>query len=374
MSAMPARLSFMKQHYEKLILVVMLLGLLASAAILVQRISSGTEALRHSAVAATPGADQAFAPPDFTAVSNALRQLTQPWQAADRSNRLFVSELRVYDQNCLKWIPWNATTCYYCGAVQKGVADEKETDSDVDSMPDLWEQKFGFDPYNRDDARLDRDADGFTNAEECKANTDPTDPKSSPPIFAKLRLRGVQTTTFQLRFLAVQKLSETDLRFQLNAHKLDMTYFKKLGDTVEGYTLDSYDKASDTLVLKKGAALKRLGRGKVYNDDQVIVKFVFLIDGKEFTCKVNEVFTLREQRAQLVELAADRSTARIRLIDGGREYLIGRPTTDEENDMQLRARSAFGLEMPASPMGVPSTPPANAGGTMPPAGGGGGLR
>lgn len=379
MSAMPARLSFIKQHYEKIILVVMLLGLLASAGLLVQKTNSGTDALRQSAGPVTPGPGQEFAPLDFAPFSNGLRQIAQPWQAPDRSNRMFVSELRVYDPKCLKWIPWNATNCPFCGAVQQGIGDEKDVDSDVDGMPDVWEQKYGFDPYNRDDARLDRDADGFTNAEEYKAGTDPMDPKSSPPIFAKLRLRRIQTTQFQLRFLSVQKLSDTDLRFQLNTRsQTGMTYFKKLGDVVEGYTLDSYDKSTDTLVLKRGNSVKRLGRGRVVNDDQLIVWFVFLIDGREFSCRMGEVFTLRDQRAQLVELAADRVSVRIRLVDGGREYLISRPTVEEESELQLRSRSSFGMDSTvptATPPAVFPTPPtAIPAAPVPSAAGGGGLR
>ena len=101
MSAMPARLSFIKQHYEKIILVVMLLGLLASAGLLVQKTNSGTDALRQSAGPVTPGPGQEFSPLDFGTFSNGLRLIAQPWQAPDRSNRMFVSELRVYDPKCL---------------------------------------------------------------------------------------------------------------------------------------------------------------------------------------------------------------------------------------------------------------------------------
>jgi|CXWL01.1.fsa_nt_gi pectate lyase len=39
-------------------------------------------------------------------------------------------------------------------------------DSDHDGMPDLWEQKFGFDPADPSDASKDADGDGYTNIEE----------------------------------------------------------------------------------------------------------------------------------------------------------------------------------------------------------------
>jgi len=46
-------------------------------------------------------------------------------------------------------------------------------DSDGDEMPDWWEWEHGFDPYNADDGREDRDGDGAANFKEYLFNIDP---------------------------------------------------------------------------------------------------------------------------------------------------------------------------------------------------------
>lgn len=46
-------------------------------------------------------------------------------------------------------------------------------DADQDGMPDLWEQKYGFDVDDPSDALADRDGDGYTNIEEYLNATNP---------------------------------------------------------------------------------------------------------------------------------------------------------------------------------------------------------
>ena len=46
-------------------------------------------------------------------------------------------------------------------------------DSDHDGMPDLWEQKYGFNPTNPSDGSTDTDGDGYTNFEEFLNGTNP---------------------------------------------------------------------------------------------------------------------------------------------------------------------------------------------------------
>jgi len=54
-----------------------------------------------------------------------------------------------------------------------------DTDSDNDSMPDVWENANGLNP-NVNDANLDADNDGFSNIDEYNANTDPQDNQDKP--------------------------------------------------------------------------------------------------------------------------------------------------------------------------------------------------
>ncbi|UCH89751.1 MAG: hypothetical protein JSV49_03640 [Thermoplasmata archaeon] len=53
------------------------------------------------------------------------------------------------------------------------VLPDKDTDSDGDTLPDLWEEQYGLNPYDPADASLDLDKDGATNKEEYEAGTNP---------------------------------------------------------------------------------------------------------------------------------------------------------------------------------------------------------
>jgi len=48
-------------------------------------------------------------------------------------------------------------------------------DSDGDGMPDEWEKKYGFNPFDPSDGSKDLDKDGYTNVEEWLNGTDPTE-------------------------------------------------------------------------------------------------------------------------------------------------------------------------------------------------------
>ena len=121
--------------------------------------------------------------------------------AADGGSFL-VSPKRVFCALCHKPIPGDAKKCPLC----KGDQPEPEKvalDTDGDGLPDWWEKKFGLDAATAD-ADADTDADGFTNAEEFAAGTDPSDKKSHPDYFDSLKL--------------VMPLKETYLPFYLRSY------------------------------------------------------------------------------------------------------------------------------------------------------------
>lgn len=354
-------LTWLKQHYEKAVLIVVLLGLLASAMYLGGHITKRAADLKATERPVVAKPEQAFKDLDFSPYSSGFAQITAPAQVGDTTNRLLTSEVRVFCVKCGKWIAYAAATCPFCKAEQPPPPSDKpdeRADSDKDGVPDAAEQKLGLDPFNPADVQIDHDGDGFTTLEEHREGTDPRNGKSTPSLFAKLRLQSVAATRFKLRFVAVQQLSETIQAFQINARTLDRTYFKRIGEEVEGYKLDNYDKATDTLTLKKGDATKRLQRGKVIDDDQMIVKFLFLLDGQTPTCRAGETFTLRDQKATVLEVSRDLASVRIRhQAPEGREYLVSKATAEEENAMRLRLENTMGNAPELTP-GAPAAPQA----------------
>ena len=54
-----------------------------------------------------------------------------------------------------------------------GIGDNADLDDDNDRMPDTWERRFGYDPFNAGEADLDPDGDGISNADEYAAGSRP---------------------------------------------------------------------------------------------------------------------------------------------------------------------------------------------------------
>ncbi len=53
-------------------------------------------------------------------------------------------------------------------------------DSDLDNIPDIWEDRYSLNPFNSSDGDQDLDSDGFTNLEEYNANKDPSNQSDYP--------------------------------------------------------------------------------------------------------------------------------------------------------------------------------------------------
>ncbi len=59
--------------------------------------------------------------------------------------------------------------------------DPLDPDTDNDGIPDGYETQYEFlDPLDDTDAAQDADGDGFSNLEEYRAGSDPSDPDSKP--------------------------------------------------------------------------------------------------------------------------------------------------------------------------------------------------
>ncbi|PNX52479.1 MAG: hypothetical protein BV458_09375 [Thermoplasmata archaeon M9B2D] len=86
-------------------------------------------------------------------------------------------------------------------------------DTDSDGMPDAWELRYGFNPYDPADAALDPDNDGRTNLQEYRQGTDPLTPlSSSSEALERLQQNGAYLISSILVFLGIVVLSWYGMR------------------------------------------------------------------------------------------------------------------------------------------------------------------
>ncbi|MCK5706552.1 MAG: hypothetical protein KAI43_02775 [Candidatus Aureabacteria bacterium] len=187
---------------------------------------------------------------------------------------------------CGKMIGFAETKCPKCRAMQP------DTDTDIDGMPDYWEQYYKLDPENEDDAEEDLDKDGFTNLKEFRHGTNPMDPKSN---------RNTKETHFEvikIYRLPVELLfrgyveKEEGYTLTLNWEgKTGKTYFKEVGDSIHGYEI---------IELKK-----IIERSKRYGVPVEIDKsYIILRDNmtmQRLRLRLNKVYITRELYARIKE-------------------------------------------------------------------------
>ncbi len=343
---------WMKQQYDKALLLCTLLVLLISAVILIM-IATGDSSVIRSGGPGAMGTSGGVAALKLDHMATAAADLAAPAQVPEKKTGILTSELRAYCVECGKAIPFDATVCVFCRAPQP----EATEDRDGDGMPDEWEVAHGLNPEDPSDAHLDSDTDGFINLEEFSAKTNPKDAASAPPIVTKLRVDQLRQDRFLLRFEAVQ-LMESGERYQLNA--ASRTYFSRIGETVEGYTLDRFDKDAKppVLYLKKGDRQIGLPMRKNVIDDLITVRLLFLVDGKTSVIRKDETLSLRGITLRMTEINPGANPT-VKLVDtqSGAEYIIGAATPEERASTERLRRGDFGMGSPEAPAVAPAPPP-----------------
>lgn len=338
----PTKSPWIKQHYEKAILLGVLLLLLGSTVFLVKMIGEGRDQIVAAGMVleSTHGAKApAF---DGTLLETARKQMDQPAQFGALTNRLLASEVRVYCETCGKGIPFNAEECPFCAAKQPALAAESKIDSDTDRMPDDWEQANGLNPFSPDDALVDTDGDGFSNLEEFESSTDPRDKASSPSIAQKLRIYAHKVEPFKMKFVAIQEPTPGDLVFQLNLRSMQRTYFAKLNETIpeEKVTLVRYDSTRQVLTIRRDDKEFGLELGKAINKDEVTIVFALLLDMTSCRVKVDETFKLRDQTFLLKSVAPSYQSAVIVDVQSNREMTIPRFSEADRQELERRKNPA----------------------------------
>ena len=303
---------WIRDHYEKVILLVALLALLISCVLLVQRIQSDKDISKPGLARidwrGTPVSLKDTVPFD-TVLANARAEATNAMTVCDHTS---VSELRVACIKCGKPIPYNALECPFCLAQQPAIVNVDTLDTDNDGIPDKVELALGLNPQNPADADGDLDNDGFTNREEISAKTDPKNPEDFPDPIVKLRVAAIRPVPFYLRFVSTSTFGDGSIRFQLNLQTLERTYFVKPGDVVLGYQVAQYDpsgKDGETLMMIRQSDKRsvRLVKGKPVTEQELAILFVNLIDHQPVRPpkRLNDVFQLRDKEYKVVDIGRD---------------------------------------------------------------------
>ena len=129
---------------------------------------------------------------------------------------------------CEKPIPYSCKICPFCGETQPVPESENpDLDSDGDGISDKRELELGLNPTDPADAKADLDADGFTNLLEIKAGTDMKDPKSHPALMNLLRVKSIQSLKIPFILSGLNKMPDGKLQMVFNTAKPRKTFWVK---------------------------------------------------------------------------------------------------------------------------------------------------
>ncbi|MDP7023334.1 MAG: hypothetical protein QGH42_03675 [Kiritimatiellia bacterium] len=331
--------SRVKGVYDRLIFGAVLVGLIGSLAYLgwhVGTVQTTQQAFIAEIDSITPTHPEAQ-PVDVTPLEAGLAAVRGPSQMAlgEAIPAMWVPGTRVQCVDCRRPIPFKTDSCPFCRAEQPvEIWDREDRDLDRDGILDVWEDKYGLNPKDPTDAGRDLDGDGFSNIEEFLASpqTNPADPDDSPSIVIKLCIQSLVADPFHLRFKSVIKLPGKDNRqFAINTRGNSKTYFKKIGEDVEGFLLHAFEPKTEQvrkhgrlmdvdvsiLTLKRGNKLIGLTKGKGVQYNEYTCTLLFKADMSTYTLRLHDEFNLQGKRYKLIDI--DNATKRVvikRVLDG----------------------------------------------------------
>lgn len=201
-------MGFLKNHIEKILFVVLLLGLGMTLMVLMNLRNN-----RETVDSLKLVIPQQNLTADYAGLESLKARLTDDSPLVSISMDAFTPEVRVVCINPedRSLIPADATHCPYCGMEQK----EEERDSDGDGVPDPLELRWGLDPQNPLDVYDSIDGTGFSVRVQHSRGHDPTDSSDYPPHIEFLRLLDVQEETIRFEFRGFTQIAEDVYMVQL---------------------------------------------------------------------------------------------------------------------------------------------------------------
>ena len=235
-------------------------------------------------------ADTGVKPVDMTPYERALQFAVKPPTLAeidDAAGNFLASEKRVFCQACKKPIKDGTKVCPLCGETQTE-PEKAVVDADGDGLPDDWEKKYGLD-VTQNDADADKDGDGFTNAEEYAAGTDPSDKNSHPDYFDSLKLVLPLKETVLPFYLRSYMKTPNGMKLEFfdpkrrndygkNGYRYSVLVGEAIGDT--GFTAKAFEQKEKKVKIK-GSNVERAV-------DVSAVTIVRKKDGKELELALDE--------------------------------------------------------------------------------------
>jgi len=235
-------------------------------------------------------AETGVKPVDMAQYERALQFAVKPStisEIEETGGNFLVSARRVACKFCKKPIHDGTKVCPFCGETQPE-PEKVAVDADGDGLPDDWETKYGLD-VAQNDADADKDGDGFTNAEEHAAGTDPSDKNSHPDYFDSLKLvlplketvlpfylRSYMKTPggMKLEFFDPKRRND----YGKNGYRYSVLVGEEIGDT--GFTAKSFEQKEKKVKIK-GSNVERAV-------DVSSVTIVRKKDGKELELALDE--------------------------------------------------------------------------------------
>ena len=269
-------MDFLSKHYEKLILLGMLLFFIF-AMVDVLSIARQTGEVKESDLN-IPRRDPDYKPQNAKDAAfqpaNLLNSGKLVWAAGTSRDQAgaaaFYSDFTEFpglavcmvgkndkgqEEGCGALVPrfyFSDKPCPNCGRILKVPPDRPKMrrnvitadDSDGDGMSDAFEKTHRLDANNPYDALYDADGDGFANIYEMEHNTDPTNARNHPPLWYRLRFVAVRRVVLPVSFKALNTNKQTDpLRWdiQLNLRQknartgkeTERTQMSRLNSTVQ---------------------------------------------------------------------------------------------------------------------------------------------
>lgn len=307
-------MDWIKANYDRLLLAVLGLVAIACGAYIIMNALAFPDlfATRNS----SKPADNTIPTPPVAAVEVEIASLEKPSQWAPRESSLFVSKPYVLKDGEL------------INPLEGGTPLHPPVTNE-------WLVRFGLDWAAGDVLESDPDDDGFSNLEEFRGDTDPSDPQSYPPYVTKLRLREFVQIPFRLKFSGTPDSGES---FAINTLDLRQpTQFLKLGESVSNtpYRLVSYEPKTEDrnglnidvseLTIENAETGEKivLVYDQVVNSPTAFADLVNLWDGVQFRVKKTDDFSFQpEENVQYKLIDITETEAVIQRADTGKEYRI----------------------------------------------------